>query len=78
MLKQKAVPLESPIQEIINDLHQRYGGLNDGEVATYIPELGKANPEWFGIAVVTADGAVYEAGDTGQLFTIQSISKPFT
>ena len=30
---------------------------DDGEVATYIPELGKANPDHFGICVVTADGA---------------------
>ena len=36
-----------------------------------------ADPNWFGICLVTADGAVYEAGDTAQEFTIQSISKPF-
>jgi glutaminase len=70
--------LKSPIQEIINDLYTRYRRLNTGSVATYIPELGKANPDWFGISVVTADGQVYEAGDTEQLFTIQSISKPLT
>lgn len=52
-------------------------GLSEGEVATYIPELSKANPDWFGICVVTANGGVYEAGDTRQTFTIQSISKPF-
>jgi glutaminase len=46
-------------------------------MATYIPELGKADPEWFGICLVTADGVVYEVGDTNQTFTIQSISKPF-
>jgi glutaminase len=47
-------------------------------VATYIPELAKADPEWFGICVATTDGAVYEVGDSRQPFTIQSISKPFT
>jgi glutaminase len=46
-------------------------------VATYIPELARANPNWFGICVVTADGSVYEAGDSRQSFTLQSISKPF-
>ena len=46
-------------------------------MATYIPELAKADPEWFGICLVTAGGQVYEAGDTRQAFTIQSISKPF-
>lgn len=68
----------SPIQETIEELFQRFQGLNDGEVATYIPELGKADPNWFGICLVTADGAIYEAGNTTQEFTIQSISKPFT
>ena len=47
------------------------------QVATYIPELGKANPEHFGICLITADGRVFEAGDCDQPFTIQSISKPF-
>ena len=41
------------------------------------PELGKADPEWFGICVVTADGRVFEVGDTRQRFTLQSASKPF-
>ena len=46
-------------------------------MATYIPELAKANPDWFGICVVTTEGHVYEVGDSRQDFTIQSISKPF-
>jgi glutaminase len=70
--------LQSPIQRYLEDLHTRFSSLNDGEVATYIPELGKANPDWFGICVVTCDGQVYEVGDTRQEFTIQSISKPLT
>ncbi|MDD5260707.1 MAG: glutaminase A [Methylacidiphilales bacterium] len=67
----------SPIQKYLEELHARLLQDRSGEVATYIPELGKANPEWFGICVVTADGEIYTAGDTDQTFTIQSISKPF-
>ena len=67
----------SPVLEYLGGLLEEYRGLNDGEVATYIPELGQADPEWFGICVVTADGHVYQVGDTGLEFTIQSISKPF-
>jgi len=48
-----------------------------GAVATYIPELAKADPNWFGISIVTMDGHVYEVGDTTIPFTIQSVSKPF-
>ena len=50
-------------------------GLNAGEVASYIPELTKADPAWLGIALVTVDGHVYQVGDSRQPFTIQSISK---
>ena len=69
---------QSPIQTYLKDLHARFQSLSDGAVATYIPELGNANPDWFGICVVTCDGQVYEVGDTRQTFTIQSISKPIT
>lgn len=61
----------------LNELHLRYRDLRDGDVATYIPELAKANPDWFAICVVTADGQVYEIGDADREFTIQSVSKPF-
>lgn len=70
--------MQSPIQEYLEHLHEKYAELRDGEVATYIPELAKANPEWFGICVATTDGRIYEVGDSRQPFTIQSISKPFT
>jgi len=66
------------LQLVIEDLHQRYAGLNTGEVATYIPELGKADPDDFGIAMMSADGQVFTAGQCETAFTIQSISKPFT
>ncbi len=67
----------SPIERYLCALHERFCALRDGEVATYIPELGKADPEAFGICIATVDGHVYEVGDTRAAFTIQSISKPF-
>jgi glutaminase len=67
----------SPVLEYLGNLLEEYRSLDEGEVATYIPELGRADPGWFGICVVTADGHVYEVGDTSLEFTIQSISKPF-
>ncbi len=38
----------SPIQRYLERLHARHAGVVTGEVATYIPELGKADPDWFG------------------------------
>jgi glutaminase len=67
----------SPIVDYLENLHRKYASLQTGEVASYIPELATANPDWFGICIATTDGQVYEVGDTRQPFTIQSISKPF-
>ena len=49
-----------------------------GEVLQGIPALANVDPDTFGICLATADGCVYEAGDTGLPFCIQSISKAFT
>jgi len=66
----------SPIRLYLERVHAELAPIDDGAVASYIPELTKADPSWFGIAVATTDGAVYEVGDTRIPFTIQSISKP--
>jgi len=68
----------SPVQALLERLHDRHAADLTGEVASYIPELASADPNWFGISLVTADGSVYEVGDTRREFTIQSISKPLT
>jgi len=49
-----------------------------GKVATYIPELGSANPAHVGVAAVAPNGQLYTAGDAGVPFTLQSISKVLT
>ncbi len=67
----------SPILNYLEALHRELATNRDGALATYIPELARADPDWFGICVVTAAGNVYEVGDSEVPFTIQSISKPF-
>jgi glutaminase len=66
----------SPIEAYLAALHARHAATRDGEVASYIPEIATADPDWFGICIATVDGHVYEVGDSRQPFTIQSISKP--
>lgn len=51
---------------------------SQGNVASYIPELSKANPDDLGIYVVSLDGNEYFAGDFDKKFTLQSISKIIT
>jgi glutaminase len=70
--------MKSPVTQILRTLHQRYASLKEGDLADYIPELTKADPDWFGICIATRDGHLYEVGDTRQKFTIQSISKALT
>jgi glutaminase len=47
----------------------------EGNVASYIPELAKANAADLGIFVMTSSGDEYGYGDCDKRFTIQSISK---
>ena len=68
----------SPLQQVLERLHRQLSEDRGGKLASYIPELARVDPEPFGIALVTIDGMVYQAGDCGQQFTIQSISKPLT
>ncbi|UJX46047.1 glutaminase A [Xanthobacter sp. YC-JY1] len=74
-LPHPSTTLETPLLRFLKDTHADFSRIDEGEVASYIPELGKANPDHFGIAVATTDGHVYEAGDTRVPFTIQSVSK---
>jgi glutaminase len=75
-LMQAQSPAE--IQKAIDGAYAKYRVLNEGKNADYIPALAKVDPNLFGIAVVTADGKVYVAGDLKTEVSIQSISKVFT
>lgn len=67
------------LQDILNDIGAEMAAAPDrGDVANYIPELAQVDPNQFGMAVVTADGAVYTTGDAEKRFSIQSVSKVFT
>jgi glutaminase len=66
-----------PLLRFLDRCHRDFSHETSGTVADYIPELGKADPDHFGIGLATLDGHVYEVGDTKMPFTIQSMSKPF-
>jgi glutaminase len=65
------------VSEALADLYERCRGLDQGEVADYIPQLALADPDCFGLALVSMDGHRYHAGDSGTAFTLQSVTKPF-
>lgn len=64
------------MENLLNDIisaNKKY--TSNGNVATYIPELKKANPNDLGICIIDKDNNIYCAGDYNKKFTIQSISK---
>lgn len=65
------------LSDLLQRLHAEAAADRSGHVATYIPELAKADSEAFGVAYCTADGRVGVVGDAEIPFTIQSVSKPF-
>ena len=67
----------SPYRDYLTDLHEKYHPITEGFISDYIPELGLANPAWFGICIATVDGQVFEVGNCQKMFTIQSISRAF-
>ncbi|MGD9920449.1 MAG: glutaminase [Pseudorhodoplanes sp.] len=67
--------LQQVVTEIAEEMRQRP---DRGDVATYIPELARADPSKFGMAVVDAEGRVATGGAAEDPFSIQSISKVFT
>jgi glutaminase len=67
--------LENVLTEIAAEMTE---WTDRGEIATYIPQLGKVDPGKFGMAIVTSDGRVLTVGDADETFSIQSISKVFT
>jgi len=61
------------LDEIIEKCAEYIG---EGKVASYIPELAKADINDFGICIINASGEVECAGDYGKNFTVQSVVKP--
>ncbi|POF34037.1 glutaminase [Roseibium marinum] len=66
------------MQDLLREIAEAAAAEADkGNVATYIPELAGIDTGQFGIAVATADGKLFSAGDADVPFSIQSVSKVF-
>lgn len=68
-----------PIQMVLDQITTEMQSRDDrGNVADYIPELARIDPNQFAISVNFASGQTYEAGDVSVGFSAQSITKVFT
>jgi glutaminase len=66
------------IRELALRLHAKHLSDTTGHLPGYIPELAKADPDGFGIAITHASGETVTVGDATTPFTIQSVSKALT
>ncbi|XP_058798523.1 glutaminase liver isoform, mitochondrial isoform X4 [Phymastichus coffea] len=62
----------------IEDFYWKCKSNLEGKVASYIPQLARMNPEYWGVSVCSIDGQRFSIGDTTIPFTLQSCSKPLT
>ena len=62
----------------IEEIYWKCKSNTDGKVASYIPQLARVNPDYWGVAVCTIDGQRFAIGDVHVPFTLQSCSKPLT
>lgn len=69
--------MQHPVPDYLRGVLDSLEHLEGGELAQYIPELAKADPDRLGAAIATVTGRLHSAGDDETEFTIQSISKPF-
>lgn len=62
--------------EMLEQLYLDLRELEAGQVANYIPQLAKADPRSWAVAVCLTDGRRGAWGDASQPFCLQSVSKP--
>ena len=63
-------------EELIRDVYHQIANMEDqGEVASYIPELAKVDPANFGVHISTIDHRHFGSGNCYDKFSIQSIAK---
>lgn len=60
----------------IEDIYNKCLEVSDGAVADYIPQLGRVDPELFGIGACTVDGQRASIGDANKKYCVQSTCKP--
>jgi glutaminase len=66
-------------QQILSEIKREIDPFkHEGEVASYIPELAKINPDKYGVHICTVDGKNFSIGDWQEKFSIQSITKVFS
>ena len=65
------------VKALVAEAHERFRSNQEGTNSQVYPALARVSNQLFGLCVVGTNGQVHEAGDSGHLFSIMSVSKPF-
>lgn len=72
-----SLPPSNRVQDLVDETLARFRTDDRGTVSTVYPALAVVPPDRFGVALGSASGALYTAGDARTEFTIMSVAKPF-
>lgn len=75
---QVVIPEFTEFTNILKEIFEKVSENKDGDVASYIPELAKVDPNKFAMAVTTISGQRFMVGNHSEHFCLQSSSKPVT
>ena len=78
MITSPMTPSPADLQRVVDEAYAKFKNDHSGKNADYIPYLANVPSNLFAVVIVTTDGHVYSAGDSGYAFSIQSCSKVFT
>jgi hypothetical protein len=60
----------------LKEIYRKVEANKSGQVASYIPQLSRVNPDQFAVSICTVDGQRFSLGDSEVEFCLQSVSKP--
>jgi glutaminase len=70
-----AIPDFKAFTEIVSRIYSDCRQIDDGAVASYIPQLAEVDSSLFGVSICTVDGQRFNIGDSQTVFSVQSVSK---
>lgn len=76
MHSELAVPDFEHFTKIVSDIYASVQDDFTGELPMYIPQLAQVDSKLWGVSVCTVDGQRFSIGDSGEIFSVQSVCKP--